>query len=168
MDCDEIFVLSSRKSFWAADGQREAASTHQQTRVHTLGEVIVNYEVGLGRGNGHVEGRHGEALRLARRARAIVGRHGVLAGEGLERRRGRGRGSRWGLEHGGHVAGAKPSQFERHVSGLRPEGAIWAPSACDGVSVLRGASRIAGTRRTGTGAGLGRRVGNQSSGRDGQ
>lgn len=59
----------------------------------------------------------------------------------------------------GNVDGAMPSQFERHVSGLRPEGAMWAPGACDGVSVSRGASWIAGTGTDGrarTGTGLGR------------
>lgn len=65
--------------------------TNARRDKRTFGQVILNFQVGFLRGHGHVQRGHGNPFGLAGGPRAIVGRHCVLSGYGLERG---GRGSR--------------------------------------------------------------------------
>lgn len=70
--------------------------------ARTFGKIVFDDQVGFICRHGHVERGHRIPLRLAGGPRAIVGRHCVLPGYGLERRGGRGRCSGGSLQHNRH------------------------------------------------------------------
>ena len=74
------------------------ATEDREIGGHTSGEIIRDFQVAVLGRHGQVQGRDGHALGLAQRA-SIVGRHGVLASDGLEGRRRRSGSSRGRLEH---------------------------------------------------------------------
>jgi len=83
----------------------------------TSSQVIFNLKLLVFGGHGQVQGRDGVALRLAHRARAIVRRHCVLARDGDERRRGRRRGARGGMQHRDRHGWSGVSRRERRAGG---------------------------------------------------
>ena len=88
-------VVGLVKSMGIQAGDRQQAK--DQAR-HTSGEIIRDFQVAVLGRHGQVQSRDGHALGLAQGA-SIVGRHGVLASDGLEGRGRRSGSSRGRLEH---------------------------------------------------------------------